>query len=98
MSIYLIITSTPFADKDTQLQAYVSKVVPLFIEGGGVSIGRYHTTEQHLGSDGPAYTAIFEFPSSTAQRDVLEGDAFLGLSSLRNEVFEHLDLMECAHL
>ena len=92
-SAYLVITATPNPAKMEQLKSYLQQIMPALAAGGGRPVGRYRTTEQVGGSDGPKTIAVLEYPSAQAIRDVASSDGYNALNDLRAEVFLRVDLM-----
>lgn len=89
---YLIINSIPNPENMDGFQLYLSKIMPIFHTNGGVKIQRHKTVEQVIGNSGIKMSGIFEFPSVQNIKDMLAGDEFTSLSTLRSEAFKQLDL------
>lgn len=98
ISSVLLINAIPNQGKEAQLQSYLGQILPIFAAAGGKMLARYKSTEQLMGNGGPSLIATFEFPSETAIKDMLAGADFNALSSLRDEVYQRLDLLICAPL
>jgi uncharacterized protein (DUF1330 family) len=95
---FLVVSSILKPEKVGLLHEYMGRALPALMSTGGKPIGRYRAIEQLLGDDGPTLVAILEFPTSQAMRDALASDAFHAIDEMRDEIFERIDLMECATL
>jgi uncharacterized protein (DUF1330 family) len=90
---FLIITAIPNPDKMEVVQAYLSKIMPVLMAGGGKPVGRYRVTNQIVGEGGPEMMALLEFSDEKSIADMVEGEAFTALADLREEAFLQLNLM-----
>jgi len=95
-AVYLVVTAIPKADKEEQIQEYVSKITPLLINAGGEPIGRYRTIEQLGGDGGPKSVSAMKFANAEAIKATFATDEFEALSVLRDEAFSRVDQMICA--
>ena len=86
------------AEKES-FQLYLSKILTIFKNNGGKMIGRYKTIEQVMGSGGIKASAIFEFPSANAIKDMVASKEFNSLNELRKKAYvQDVDLMICEAL
>ncbi|MCF8277624.1 MAG: DUF1330 domain-containing protein [Flavobacteriales bacterium] len=95
---YLLINTIPNPENMTGFQLYLSKIIPIFMNAGGKGIGRYKTVEQVMGSSGIKASAVFEFPSAQAIKNMLAGEEFNSLNQLRSEAYKQVDLLICEAL
>ncbi|CCG53613.1 Protein of unknown function [Flavobacterium indicum GPTSA100-9 = DSM 17447] len=92
MKIYLIINAIPNPSNMQDVQEYLGKIMPLFMQYSGSKIERFQIAEQLIGNSGIKMVGIFEFPDTQNIKDMLESDAFKSLSELRAKAFTQLDL------
>ena len=95
---YLLINTIPNLENMEAFQLYLSKIVLIFKEYGGQSLGRYKTVEQVMGDGGIKAAAVFEFPDAKTIKDMLAGEAFNALNDLRKLAYKKVDLMICQGL
>jgi len=96
---FLLVNAIPNPNDMESFQLYLSKIVPIFMNNGGKMIGRYKTIEQVLGNGGIKASAIFEFPSAEAIKQMIASEAFTDLSELRKKAYtQDVDLMICEAL
>ena len=95
---YLPINTIPNPENMAGFQLYLSKIIPIFQNAGGKSLGRYKTTEQVMGTSGIKASAVFEFPSPEAIKEMLAGEEFTALNQLRSEAYKKVDLLICEAL
>jgi uncharacterized protein (DUF1330 family) len=92
---YLVISALAKAGMQEKLHNYLSQAMPLAMAAGGKPTGRFMATEQLVGEGGPNIIATLEFADDQAIKGMVESAEFAGLAELRNEVFEHLDMIIC---
>jgi len=95
---FLLINTIPNPENPEAFQLYISKIIPLFQSYGAKGLGRYKTLEQVMGDSGIKASAIFEFPSSGAIKEMIAGEEFSSLNELRKEAYKKVDLMICSSL
>lgn len=96
---FLIVNAIPNMEEMESFQSYLSKIVPIFMNNGGKMLGRYKTTEQVMGNGGIKASAVFEFPSAQAIKDMVASEAFNALNELRKKAYkQEVDLMICQAL
>lgn len=95
---YLLINTIPNPENMAGFQLYLSKIIPIFQNAGGKALGRYKTIEQVMGSSGIKASAVFEFPSAEAVKEMLAGEEFNALNQLRSEAYKQVDLLICEAL
>ena len=91
----LIINAIINKENMSEVQTYLSSIAPVFDKNGGRPIARYKTLEQLAGEESPEMIALFEFPSSVAIKEMIEGGDFKALADIRAKAFSKLNLMIC---
>ena len=95
---FLIVNSIPNHQDMISFKAYISQIVEIFHQFGGVGIARFKTMEQVMGNGGIQSVAIFEFPNAQAIHDMMSSSEFNALNELRKKAFQQsVDLMICSN-
>ncbi len=93
---FLIVNSIPNYQDMISFTTYISKIVGIFHQFGGVALHRFKTIEQVMGNGGIQSVAIFEFPNVQAIHDMMASPEFNALKELRKKAFQQtVDLMIC---
>lgn len=68
-------------------KTYISQIVGIFHQFGGVALQRFKTIEQVKASGGIQSVAIFEFPNVQAIHEMIASPEFNALKELRKKAF-----------
>jgi uncharacterized protein (DUF1330 family) len=90
---FLIITAIPNPEKMEAVQAYLSQIMPVLVAGGGKPVGRFGVTNQLIGEGGPKMVALLEYLDEKSITNMIEGEAFAALASIREDAFLQLNIM-----
>ncbi len=97
--IYLVINAVPNTDDLLSFQSYLSQIMVIFNQFGGIQQQRFKTLEQVMGNGGIKAIAVFEFPDTATIKEMLASDTFNALNDLRKKAYKQdVDLMICEEL
>ena len=89
---FLFVTGTVNPEGKEALGQYLAGAGPLFQAGGGTPFGRFQLTDQIAGNAKANVSAIMEFPSADAIKEIFDSAAYQELIPLRNQAFSEIDI------
>jgi uncharacterized protein (DUF1330 family) len=94
----LVINAIINKENMSELPAYLGGIIPIFMKNEGTPIGRFKTTEQLAGDQGPDMVAIFQFPNAEVIKNLIESKDFKALGVIREKVFSKLNMSICMEM
>tara|TARA_B100000809_G_scaffold138675_1_gene136295 strand:- start:1069 stop:1374 length:306 start_codon:yes stop_codon:yes gene_type:complete len=82
----------------SELPNYMEAMWPIMAQNNATLIGKYKGIDQIVGEQGPEIIGIFQFENADAIKNMVNGEEFKGLASLRARVFSKLNMTICSEM
>ncbi|WP_420386315.1 DUF1330 domain-containing protein [Roseivirga sp.] len=89
----LIVTSTPDPEGLSFLNEYVTRVMPMLLNAGGVVVKRTEVTRVFHGDRQFTYLLVMDFPSDESLNNLFESEAYQQLIKIREKGFVNMNIL-----